>query len=379
MINAALACCFLLSHYGLSSEPRVKTGLDILASQNFEALAGKHVGLITNPTGITGDFRQDIDLFAKASNLKLVALYGPEHGVRGDSGAGAKVDDMKDPATGVSVFSLYGRTRKPTPEMLQGVDALVFDIQDIGSRSYTFISTMGLCMEAAADAHIPFYVLDRPNPMGGGKVEGNILDLQYKSFVGEFPITYCHGMTTGELAQMIEGEGWLGAGKHCDLHVVKMQGWRRSMLWADTGLPWVLTSPAIPRAETSLFYAVTGLVGELPFLNIGVGYTLPFELAGWPELAPGALAEDLKGRKLPGYVFRPMTWKPQYGARSPNLCTGVQIYIVDPRKADLTRLNFELLDAARKLSPTIDLFPTQEAKMFDRQVQAHVPGGQNIG
>ena len=287
--------------------PPVLTGLEVLMKDNFAALQGKRIGLITNPTGVTAELHTDIDVLAHAPRVKLVALYGPEHGVRGDAAAGAAVGSSRDAETGLPVYSLYGRTRKPTREMLRGVDALVFDIQDIGSRSYTYISTLGYCMEAAADADIPIFVLDRPNPLGGNRIEGNLPAPAYFSFVGRYPIPYAHGLTIGELARMMNGEGWLN-GRKCRLTVIPMQGWKRDMDWNATGLPWVPSSPHIPHSRTALYYAATGIVGDQPALNIGVGYTLPFELAGAPGIGPQTFARELNRRKLPGVTFRPISW-----------------------------------------------------------------------
>jgi uncharacterized protein YbbC (DUF1343 family) len=350
----------------LLGERAVRTGLEILIKSDFEPLRGKRVGLITNPTGVDSKLRATIDILHRAQNLKLVALYGPEHGVRGDAAAGASVANAKDPTTGLPAFSLYGKTRKPTAEMLRGVDVLVFDIQDIGARSYTYISTLGLCMEAAAENGIPFVVLDRPNPCGGDRVEGNIPAPAFRSFVSKYPIPYTHGLTVGELAQMIAGEGWLPGGKTCDLTVVPMEGWRRTMTWDETRLPWVPTSPHIPHPNTSLYYVATGIVGEQPTLNIGVGYTLPFELAGAPGLSAQRFAEELNRRKLNGVFFRPIFFKPFYAAYQGQVCGGVQIYFTDPRVAPLARINFELMDAARRLNPKLQFFPPGRAEMFDK-------------
>ena len=343
----------------------VKTGMEVWIQRNYAPLQGKRVGLVTNPTGIASDYRTNIDLLANAKGIKLVALFAPEHGVRGDALAGEEVGNAHDPVTGLPVYTLYGKTRKPTPSMLRNLDVLVFDIQDIGSRSYTYISTLGLCMEAAAENNITLCVLDRPNPIGGNRVEGNIPTPEYRSFVGKYPTPYAHGLTLGEFAQMANGEGWLG-GKHCNLLVIPMEGWKRSMTWAQTGLPWVLTSPHIPHAETALYYAATGIMGEQPTLNIGVGYTLPFELAGAPNLSAFQMAQELNGRKLQGVLFRPMYWHPFYAAYTNKTCGGVQIHVTDSNKVELTRLNFELMDAARKLAPSLNFFPAGREEMFDK-------------
>lgn len=362
---------------------KVRLGIDVLEAGGFKPLAGQRVGLVTNPTGVTSDLRSTVDVLANAPGVKLVALYGPEHGVRGDAAAGAKVADAKDAATGLPAYSLYGQTRKPTPEMLRDVDVLVFDIQDIGSRSYTYISTLALVMEAAAENGKRVVVLDRPNPIGGVRVEGRVLDPAFRSFVGQLEIPYVHGMTVGELARMIDGERWLApdeprqvgaSGAHgkdvpvrrCELTVVPMEGWRREMLWADTGLTWVPTSPHIPRADSSAFYAMTGIIGELGVVSEGVGYPLPFELIGHPELDAQKLANDLNGRGLAGVWFRPAYFTPFYGKLEKKTCGGVQILLADPARVELTGVTFHVLDAVRKANPAIKLTAKADKSLFDK-------------
>lgn len=345
---------------------QVRPGIDVLIARGFAPLVGQRVGLITNPTGITSDLRSTIDVLHAAPEVDLVALFGPEHGVRGEIAGGEHIADARDKITGLPVRSLYGKHRKPTPEMLADIDVLVFDIQDIGSRSYTFISTMGVAMEAAAENNRRFVVLDRPNPLTGHKIEGRLMDMQYQSFVGYFPIPYVHGLTVGELARMINGEGWLAGGIQCDLVVVPMQGWQRNMWFDQTGLPWVLTSPHIPRADTSLFYAATGIMGELRVISEGVGYTLPFELCGAPDVDPQKLADELNRRRLSGVTFRPLFFKPYYATYKGETCGGVQIHVVDREKAELTPIQFHVMDAMRKLYPRTELFSKRRQRMFDK-------------
>src|SRR5438552_13127449 len=222
---------------------QVQLGSEVLAANGFKELQGKRVGLITNPSGVSRNGESTIDLLRRAPGVKLVALFGPEHGVYGDVNAGEWVAERTDQRTGLPVHSLYGATRKPTPAMLKGLDALVYDLQDTGVRSYTFISTMGLAMEACAQAGVEFIVLDRPNPLGGERVEGPMLEDRFRSFVGQWNIPYAYGMTCGELARMINGEGWIKS--PCKLTVVRMIGWRRPMVWRDTGLAWAPTSPNV--------------------------------------------------------------------------------------------------------------------------------------
>ncbi len=346
--------------------PRVQLGVDVLIEQDFAPLRGKRVGLITNPTGVTGDLRSTIDVLHEADAVELVALFGPEHGVRGEIHAGGQIADSRDAVTGLPIRSLYGKHRKPPPETLADLDLLVFDIQDIGSRSYTYISTMALAMEAAAENGKPFVVLDRPNPLTGNKVEGRPLDLEYQSFVGHLPVPYVHGMTVGELAQMINGEGWLAGGVKCDLQVIPMKGWRRDMWFDQTGLQWVPTSPHIPRAGTALYYAATGIMGELHVISEGVGYTLPFELCGKPGIDPQKLADELNRRKLPGIFFRPLYFNPFYGPYARQTCGGVHVLFTDRDAAELTPIQFHVMDAVRKLYPETKLFGQRRDATFDK-------------
>lgn len=346
--------------------PPVLPGIDVLAAEGFKPLLGKRVGLITNPTGINVDLRSTVDVLHRAGGLQLAALYGPEHGVRGDTPAGDKIEDATDSVTGVPTFSLYGATRKPTAGMLRDIDVLVYDIQDNGSRSYTYISTMAAAMSAAAEHKIPFVVLDRPNPLGGDRIEGRPLDLKFKSFVGYLPIPYVYGMTCGELARMINGEKWLEGGGSCDLTVIAMRGWERSMTYGDTRLPWVPPSPHIPRWETSLFYAATGIMGELQAINEGVGYPLPFELAGAPGIDAEKFAAALNARNLPGVHFRPTYYQPYYTRYEKQACGGVQIMLTDPPKAHLTAIQFHIMTVVRELYPSITLFGSPRDNMFDK-------------
>jgi len=355
--------CFAQTH---GSPKPVKLGVDVLIEEGFKPLRGKRVGLITNPTGVTSDLRATIDVLNEATQVELVALFGPEHGVRGEAHAGAHVEDARDAITGLPIRSLYGKHRKPTPEMLTDLDVLVFDIQDIGSRSYTYISTMAVAMEAAAENHLPFVVLDRPNPLTGRRIEGRPLDLRYRSFVGRLPIPYVHGLTVGELARMINGEGWLAGGVRCDLRIVPMKGWHRAMGFDQTGLTWVPTSPHIPRADTALYYAATGIMGELHMISEGVGYTLPFELCGGPQIDPQKLADELNRRSLPGVFFRPTYFTPYYGRYAKQTCGGVHVLFTDREKVELTPIQFHVMDAVRLLHPDMKLFGQGRDAMFDK-------------
>ncbi len=349
-----------------TGKPVVLTGIDVLEQENFETVRGKGLGLITNPTGVTRDLRSTVDVLHSRRDFKLLALFGPEHGIRGDVYGGDKVRDGTDPVTGLPEYSLYGQTRKPTADMLRGIDALVYDIQDVGCRSYTFISTMAECMEAAAEHNVEFIVLDRPNPLTGNRIEGNILDPAFRSFVGKFEIPYVYGLTCGELAKLLNEEGMLTNGVKCKLTVVKMKGWRRGMWFDETGLPWVPTSPHVPHSRTAMFYAATGIMGELHVISEGVGYPLPFELAGAPWVSATLFADLLNKRQLPGVHFRPMTFKPYYGPHEKTRCGGVQIHITDRDKVNLVAIQFHIMDVHQKLYEKHLLFGGRRDSMFDK-------------
>ena len=348
--------------FGRTAE-RVMTGVEVLRQGGFECLKGKRVGLITNPTGVDSNLKSTVDILFEADEVNLVALYGPEHGVRGDVVAGEKVNDQIDAKTGLKVYSLYGKTRKPTAEMLAGVDVLVYDIQDIGCRSYTFISTMGLVMEAAVENSIEVVVLDRPNPLGGIKVEGSGVSEGYFSFVSQFDIPYIYGLTCGELAL------YLNEKICCSLTVVPMLGWERTMNFKDTGLPWVPTSPQIPSTNAAICYPATGIIGEMGFLNIGVGYTLPFEVMTAPWVNAVALADTLNAKELPGVAFRPIVFKPLFGSLQGKYVQGVQIYITDFNVARISEIQFHVIEMMHKLYPEHKLFSEETKKrnnMFDK-------------
>ena len=279
------------------------------------------------------------------------------------------VDFYTDPQTKLPVYSLYGKTRKPTPEMLKGVDVLVYDIQDIGCRSYTYISTMGLAMEAAATQGIPFVVLDRPNPLGGNRVEGNSVENGFFSFVSQFPIPYVYGLTCGELARMLNDEGMLAGGVRCSLTVVPMKGWKRSMAFAETGLPWVPTSPHIPHNYSPLHYVSTGILGELGVISEGVGYTLPFQLLAAEWIDGATLATKMNALHMPGLIFRPITIKPFYGRSTGKTLHGVQVHIIDPGTVNLMSVQFRFLEVHNQLYPEKNPFTLADGSrigMFDK-------------
>jgi uncharacterized protein YbbC (DUF1343 family) len=291
-------------------EPRpVVVGAEVLAREGFARLAGKRVGLIANQTSLANG-QHLADLLHQAPGVTLAAILAPEHGFRGAVEAGARVGASSDASTGVAIYSLYGRSKKPTPAMLSGLDALLFDIQDIGTRYYTYISTLGLAMQAAATARIPFIVLDRPNPLGGEYVSGFVLEPALRSFVGQYPMPIVHGMTVGEIARMIKGEGWLPGLEHLDLEVVAVEGWQRAMRWPQTQRSWVPTSPNIPSFESALLYPGIGLVGELD-VNEGRGTATPFAAFGGPWCKAERLLARLRASGLAGVGFEATRYVPR--------------------------------------------------------------------
>ena len=312
------ACCFLcmmiLSTSTRSERgpapPLISTGAEILVSTDFAAIEGQRVGLITNQTGLVGS-KHLADLLHAASNVDLVAIFAPEHGFRGAVEAGESIRDGVDTKTGVRVYSLYGATKKPTARMLRGIDILIFDIQDVGARFYTYISTMGLAMEAAAAAGIPFLILDRPNPLGGMYVSGFVLEPRRRSFVGLYPIPIVHGLTVAELARMIQGEAWRSGLDKLDLRVIAMRGWERSMRWHKTEQPWVPTSPNVPTFKSALVYPGIGIIGETQLVNEGRGTEEPFTVFGAPWLNARRMAGRLNGLGLPGVEFKAVRYKPR--------------------------------------------------------------------
>ena len=357
-ICAALAALLSCSTTAVAVEPVVKTGIEVLRDRGFEGLKGKRVGLVTNPSGVDRYLNSTVDILYNAPGVELVALYGPEHGVRGDVYAGGHVTDTKDEATGLPVYSIYGSTRKPTPEMLEGIDVMVYDIQDVGVRSYTFISTLGLVMEACAEKDIEVMVLDRPNPLGGNKIEGCYVESGFFSFVSQYEIPYVYGLTVGELAVMINEEGMNRGQKgnqapaHCKLTVIPMEGWTRDMLYEDTALPWVLPSPNIPFKETPMYYAAAGVCGELyGFMNIGIGYTLPFQVFGATWLDPEKLKSRLESYSLPGVSFRTIYFKPFSGSQKGQLVKGLQYFFTDYESARITETQFYVMQAVAELYP----------------------------
>lgn len=307
----------------------VTVGIEMLFTEKHQSLLqGKRVGLITNHTAQTSKQKSSVDLikaYAKENGFTLTALFAPEHGLTGALHASKHVSDEKD-SDGIPIYSLYGKTKRLTPEMLKKIDVLIYDIQDIGSRSYTYISTLFYAMEEAAKAKIPVIVADRPNPINGVVVDGPMLEPKWRSFLGYINVPYCHGMTVAELAKFFNEEYKIG----CQLHVIPMKGWKRTMSFEDTGLSWIPSSPNIPEATTPMYYPMTGILGELRLVSIGIGYTLPFKIIGAPWIEANKFAKLLNDQNLPGVVFFPFHFKPSFGRFATEMCQGALVAVKDP-------------------------------------------------
>jgi len=327
-----------------SQSERTKPGVDVLEQQNFSPLRGKRVGLITNQTGVDSQGRRTIDVLAHAEDVKLVALFSPEHGLAGR--VDAPVANATDGATGLPIYSLYGKTRRPTDEMLKGIDILIFDIQDAGVRFYTFITTMAYCMEEAAKHHIEFVVLDRPNPLGGEVLEGPMLDPDRHTFTGYFPMPVRYAMTMGELAQMFNAENKIGA----DLHVVAMTGWHRGETYDQTGLQWIPPSPVLRTLIAGSLYPGIEIL-QSGGVSVGRGTDTPFELFGAPWIQAADLTAELNRRALPGVRFQTMLFTPDEGLYKGQYCQGVSIIITNRAELNSVRVGLEIAAALHHLYP----------------------------
>ncbi len=327
--------------------PVVELGGDVLVNETWRDLSGHRVGIVTNQTGVLSTGESVVDALRRNRKVKIAALYSPEHGLRGDRSAGEYVPSYVDSTSGLPVHSLYGATRHPTAAMLEGVDVLLFDIQDVGDGAYTFVSTMAYVMQAARQYGKQMWILDRPNPIGGEIVEGPVTDPRFASFIRLYPTAFRHGMTIGELAQLFNTQFGIG----CELRVVPMRGWRRSMVWPDTGLTWIPTSPNIPTWQTAFVYPSTGLVGGFG-INQGLGYK-PFALAGAYGLNAARFAAYLGARDIPGVRFLPIDWSPPSGFWAGKTLSGVQLDVFDGHVFPSVRTAVELLGALRAVAPKI--------------------------
>ncbi|HUF18975.1 MAG TPA: DUF1343 domain-containing protein [Thermoanaerobaculia bacterium] len=326
----------------------VQPGLEVLLDDP-KPILGKRIGLVTHQSAVTRDFRHAVRLLHAGRGWKLTALFGPEHGIWGEAQDMAHVEHSYDPLTGLEVHSLYGKSKEdlsPSQDILRTLDALVIDMQDIGSRYYTFIYTMALCMRAAAGVGVKVIVLDRPNPIDGIHLEGNIREERYSSFVGMFPLPNRHGMTAGELARYFNASFNL----NCDLTIIPMRGWRRSMWWGDTDLPWVIPSPNMPTVYTATVYPGMCLI-EGTNLSEGRGTTHPFEFFGAPWLEPFRLAEELNRIYLPGITFRPHYFQPTFHKHAGEVCGGVELHVTDRRIFEPYRTGLWCIKVARDMNP----------------------------
>lgn len=334
---------------GAESLPKANIALgdDVLVRDVWPQLEGRTVGIITNQTGVTSQLESVVDALHRRTSVRIKAVFAPEHGFRGDRPAGAAVGTYTDAQTGLPVYSLYGATRHPSAAMLDGIDVLLFDIQDVGARAYTFVSTMAYAMQSAKTYGKEFWVLDRPNPAGGAFVEGPVLEPAFESFIGLYPIAMRHGMTVGELATLFNDR----FGIKSKLHVVKMRGWQRVQIWPDTGLQWVQTSPNVPTWQTCFVLLCTGLIDNAG-VNNGTGYSKPFFYAGGADIDGYRLARVLNARNLPGIWFRPAAWSPFSGFWKDRELSGVELDVFDERRFAAVRTAVEILTAVRDLFPS---------------------------
>ncbi len=330
---------------GARAQVRVQTGADVLAESGCSQLRGRKVGLITNHTGRTAAGRRTVDVIATSEDVELVALFSPEHGWEGQ--LDAEVGDTTDAATGLPVFSLYGETRRPTPTMLAGLDALVFDVQDIGCRFYTYVATMRSGLEAAAEQDLEFFVLDRPNPIGGVAIAGPVMRAERRDFVGAHTIPLRHGMTTGELARMMVGE----EGLDVDLQVVRCRGWQRADWLYHTGLPWIAPSPNMRRLTQALTYPGIGLI-EGTNVSVGRGTDTPFEILGAPWIDARRFAADLNSRGLAGVAFVPVHFTPASSKHRGRRCGGVHLLVTDWRAYQPVRVGLHVACSLHSLFPS---------------------------
>ena len=352
-----------------ATTPTVTPGVEVLFSDPtyFALIKGKKVGLITNPTGVDSKLTSTIDLLHNHPEVTLVRLFAPEHGVRGEAYAGVHVDDGVDSKTGAPITSLHGGRdrRRPSKESLEGIDVMLYDIQDIGSRSYTYIYTMAYSMEECAKANIPFLVLDRPNPAGAHIVDGNILNPEeYSTFVGLYATPYQYGMTPGEVAGLFNQTF---NSDRVNLTVVPMKGYKRNMWQWDTGLPFVPTSTHIPSARHAVYYNLTGIIGEIPHISIGVGYTLPFEVIAAPWIKADEFVAELRKHDLPGMLIRPISFKPSYSRFSGEMIHGAHFVITDYDAVRPVTAQITFMEVIQKLYPEAGLFTDEKAEkcLFD--------------
>lgn len=337
----------------------MELGLDVFLKKEFAQFKGKRIGLVTNMTGVNKGLIPSIDLFHEHPDIQLTALYAPEHGIRGDSKEGEKVKSTIDPYTRLPVYSLYGDSRKPSKEMLESVDVVIFDLQDIGSRYYTFIYTMAYVMEACEEHDKHFVVLDRPNPISGKRMEGNLVEKEVRSFVGLLPIPNRHGMTVGELALLFKYEFEY----KCELTIIQMQGWKRKMYFDDTSLFWVPPSPNTTNIDMNILYPGTCLI-EGTNLSEGRGTTRPFELIGAPFIDGYRLAKEFNNKDIPGVLARPTSFIPTYQKHKDEICGGVQLHVVDRNILNSLKTGILLIETIVKMYPNDFQFKENENNKY---------------
>ena len=337
----------LLFFINVYSNVKIDLGVDVFFKDNkVETLKNKKIALIINHTSVNKDLKPTLNLFLEnQKEYKVIKLFSPEHGINGSHLAGEKVTNSN--LKNIKIYSLHGKTKRPNDEMLKDVDVIIYDLQEIGSRSYTYATTLYYTMEEAAKKNIKVIVLDRPNPINGIVVDGPMLDKNYKSFLGYINVPYCHGMTIGELAIFFNKEDKV----NCNLEVVKMNLWKRDMSFSDTGLHWIPTSPHIPEVDSAMFYPSTGILGELNLVNIGVGYTLPFKIIGAPWIDAESFAENLNKQKLVGVKFIPFYFRPFYGAYKGEDCQGIKIIITNKLKYRPLAVQYLLIGMLKSLYP----------------------------
>lgn len=354
---------------GSAHAERIYLGIDVLEQSGFRAIAGKRVGLLTHPAGVNRDGVSTIDVLRRAPNVRLVALFGPEHGIYGNEKANQPINNQTDPRTGLPVYSLYGEYRHPSPEMLRGLDALVIDLQDVGVRSYTYVSCMRYAMETCFQNNVAVVVLDRPNPLGGLKVDGPPLDRQWRSYVGAFHVPYVHGLTIGELARIAKHTpGWLettdAVRKAGKLSIIPMRGWRRGMLWPQTGLRWVPTSPYIPDLSAVLGYAMSGLGAQVGGFSHGIGTPYPFRLLRYKGKTPAEVQRALMDRNIPGLSYRIVRTQSEAGAP----VEGVFVNVSDWSAVRPTEISFHMMQIAAAWSPQNPFASVANPALFNKHV-----------
>lgn len=359
----------LLSIFGLAQAEPIYLGIDVLEQSGFRAISGKRVGLLTHPAGVNRNGESTIDVLRRAPNVRLVSLYGPEHGIYGNEKANIPVDDKIDPRTGLPVYSLYGKFRKPTAKMLQGIDALVIDLQDVGVRSYTYVSCMRYAMEACFENNVEVVVLDRPNPLGGLKVDGPPLDRQWRSYVGAFHVPYVHGLTIAELARIAKHtpdtmEISERVRKDGKLTIIPMKGWTRNMLWTSTGLRWVPTSPYIPDLSAVLGYAMTGLGAQEGGFSHGIGTPYTFRLLRFKGKSPEELKRALETRSIPGLRYRILKTRSAAGAP----VEGVYVSVNDWQAVRPTEISFHMMQLAATWSASNPFKNVKNPALFNKHV-----------